>query len=185
VGRDDRLSPGNPQALRDEPGGNEGKENTMETTDGNSAWVLESEGVDSTLSISIGVAYANFAETVERKGGNGNVLREKSLEALEEALRKKAGAWKVLQKEGEQFEKLGRFEEAANAYREAMRSAPWNASLKQNYFRARVLAALTAWESTGPEENSLRERPTQVVNRKPKSARIRKYYRLGRISNVS
>jgi hypothetical protein len=144
---------------------------------------------DASLPLTIGVAYANFAEAVERNGGNAGFLRERSLDALEEALKERGDLWRARVAEGEQLERLGRFDEAAHAYRTALARARWDSTLKTKLFRAMV--ASTAREAIGhpadpgnlrpSDTTSDREKATRIVTRKPKSARIRKAYRIGRI----
>jgi tetratricopeptide (TPR) repeat protein len=145
-----------------------------------------SERTDVSLPVTLGVAYANFAEAVEKHGGDPGVLREHSLSSLEEALSVRGDLWRVQVKEAEVLEKLGRFERAAELYREALSRARWDSNLKRKYFRAKVRAALSAGDPGPRVETStpierIQERPTRIVSRKPKSARIRKYYRLGLI----
>jgi tetratricopeptide (TPR) repeat protein len=144
---------------------------------------------DVSLPVTVGVAYANFAEAVDRNGGDGRFLREKSLASLEGALKERGDLWKAQVVEGDQLKKLGRFDEAAEAFRKALAHARWDSALKKKLFRAMVASTARAANSdaAGPgfllpkEEISLREKATKIVTRKPKSARIRKYYDLGRV----
>ncbi|MHC4598019.1 MAG: tetratricopeptide repeat protein [Planctomycetota bacterium] len=149
----------------------------------------KSENGDVSLPLTIGVAFANFAEAVERHGGDPSHIREGSLDALETALKDRSELWRARVMEGEQLEKLGRFDEAVDAYRKALARTRWDSTLKTKLFRAMVASTIREANrkdvdpgNLRPSDTvSIREKATKIVTRRPKSARIRKLYEIGRI----
>mgnify|MGYP003572975512 CR=1 FL=1 len=145
------------------------------------------EQEDISLPVCIGVAYARFARAVDNRGGDACHLRERSLDALGAALKARADQWQLWFTEGEQLEKLCRFDEAVEAFRKALALARWNREIMQRLFRAKVAATVLEANSISPGERTLRNhqktrlmnKTTRRMTRRPKSARIRRYYRIG------
>ena len=140
------------------------------------------------LPFRIGVTFARLAATSARHGKDAGALWNRSVSALEEVQRLQPNLWQAYALEGSLLEKQGRFKDASDAFRKALSLGGADVSLKQKYIRAKVADVVVSSFGSPLREKSLRgprtplrEQPTRIRTRRPKSARIRKYYRIGRI----
>ncbi|MHC5081629.1 MAG: hypothetical protein ACYTHN_21715 [Planctomycetota bacterium] len=140
------------------------------------------------LPFRMGLTFARLAGASAKTGGNAGTLWRRSLSALEEARRLRPGLWQAHALEGSLLEKQGRFGDAVEAYRKALSHRAADVSLRQKLVRASMTDMVVTAFGTPRQKAGLRgarsriqKQSTRIHTRKPKSARIRKYYSIGRV----